>query len=74
MAATAVDQEIVTIDTVLPTSGSPGLIEPGHVIEYRDTQAPANTWRGNVLSNTIACGEPGTGRVTQTIKIERHHY
>ena len=67
------NQEIVTIETVLPTSGAPGLIEPGQVIEYRDTQG-ANTWRGNVLANTIACGEPGTGRVTQTIKVERHHY
>jgi len=76
MAAIAAggNQEIVTIDTILPTSGAPGLIEPGNVIEYRDTQTPANTWRGNVLSNTIACGQPGTGRVTQTIKIERHHY
>jgi hypothetical protein len=68
------NQEIVTIDTVLPTSGSPGLIEPGMVIEYRDTQTPANTWRGNVLSTSITLGKPGTGKVIQTLKVERHHY
>ncbi|OEY66794.1 hypothetical protein [Marinobacter sp. X15-166B] len=68
------DQEIVTIETVLPTSGSPGLIEPAMVIEYRDTQEPANTWRGNVLSVSVGVSKPGTGRVIQTIKVERHHY
>lgn len=71
--ATGGNQEIVTIETPLPTSGAPGLIEPGQVIEYRDTQA-AITWRGNVLANKIDCGEPGTGRVIQTVKVERHHY
>ena len=68
------NQEIVTIETVLPTSGSPGLIEPGMVIEYRDTQDLGNSWRGNVLSTGISVSNPGTGRVTQTIKVERHHY
>lgn len=68
------NQEIVTIETVLPTSGSPGLIEPAMLVEVRDTIEPANTWRGNVLSVGISCGQPGTGRVTQTVKIERHHY
>mgnify|MGYP001627742614 CR=1 FL=1 len=76
MAAIAAggNQEIVTLETVLPTSGSPGLIEPAMIVEFRDTQEPANTWRGNVLSNSINVGKPGTGRVTQTIKVERHHY
>lgn len=76
MAAIAAggNQEIVTLETVLPTSGSPGLIEPAMIVEFRDTLEPANTWRGNVLSNSINVGKPGTGRVTQTIKIERHHY
>lgn len=76
MAAIAAggNQEIVTLETVLPTSGSPGLIEPAMIVEFRDTQEPANTWRGNVLSNSINVGKPGTGRVTQTVKIERHHY
>ena len=68
------NQEIVTVETVLPTSGSPGLIEPAMVVEFRDTQNAANTWRGNVLGVSIAVGQPGTGRVTQTVKIERHHY
>ncbi|MFP3979175.1 hypothetical protein [Marinobacter sp. KMM 10035] len=68
------DQEIVTIDTVLPTSGSPGLIEPAMLVEVRDTRESANTWRGNVLGVSINVTNPGTGRVTQTVKIERHHY
>ncbi len=68
------DQEIVTIETVLPTSGAPGLIEPAMLIEYRDTREPTNTWRGNVLSNRIGVSKPGTGRVLQTVSIERHHY
>ena len=68
------NQEIVTIGTVLPTSGSPGLIEPAMVVEFRDSRVPENTWRGNVLGVSIAVGQPGTGRVTQTVNIERHHY
>ena len=68
------NQEIVTIETVLPTSGSPGLIEPAMLVELRDTIEPANTWRGNALGVSISVGQPGTGRVTQTVKIERHHY
>ncbi|MCK7547201.1 hypothetical protein ACFQGA_09615 [Marinobacter koreensis] len=76
MAAIAAggNQEIVTIETVLPTSGSPGLIEPAMLVEVRDTRDSSNTWRGNVLGVTIAVSKPGTGRVTQTVKIERHHY
>lgn len=76
MAAIAAggNQEIVTIETVLPTSGSPGLIEPAMLVEVRDTIEPANTWRGNALGVSISVGQPGTGRVTQTVKIERHHY
>lgn len=68
------NQEIVTIQTVLPASGSPGLIEPGMLVEVRDTREPENTWRGNVLSTSVAVSNPGTGRVIQTVKIERHHY
>ena len=68
------DQEIVTIETVLPTSGSPGLIEPAMLVEVRDTRESANTWRGNVLGVNINVTNPGTDRVTQTVKIERHHY
>jgi hypothetical protein len=68
------NQEIVTIETVLPTSGSPGLIEPAMLVEVRDTREPTKTWRGNVLGTSISVSNPGTGRVTQTVKIERHHY
>lgn len=68
------NQEIVTIETVLPTSGSPGLIEPAMLIEARDTRESANTWRGNALGVSINVTNPGTGRVTQTVKVERHHY
>ena len=64
----------MTVETVLPTSGSPGLIEPAMIVESRDSQTGENTWRGNVLGVSIAVGKPDTGRVTQTVKIERHHY
>lgn len=68
------NQEIVTIETILPTSGSPGLIQPAMLTEYRDSTDPANNWRGNVLGNSISVSNPGTGRVTQNVKIERHYY
>lgn len=70
--ASSGNQEIVSIDIILPTSGSPGLIEPGMLIEYRDTIDSA--WRGSVLSNNISVSKPGTGRVVQSIKVERHYY
>ena len=44
------------------------------LVEVRDTRESANTWRGNVLGVNINVTNPGTGRVTQTVKIERHHY
>jgi len=72
--ASSGNQEIVSIDIILPTGGSPGLIEPGMLIEYRDTIDSNNTWRGNVLSNNISVSKPGTGRVVQSIKVERHYY
>jgi len=68
------EQEIVTIGTALPTSGSPGLIEPAMLAECRATLESEDTWRGNVLSNSISVSKPGTGRVTQNVKIERHYY
>ena len=68
------NQEIVTVETILPTSGAPGLIEPAMLVEFRDTREPDQSWRGNVLSNSIKVSSPGKGRVTQTVKIERHHY
>lgn len=68
------DQEIVTIEVPLPTSGSPGLVLPAHLIEYRDTGTPANSWRGLVLETSVNVSKPGASRATQTLKIERHHY
>lgn len=68
------NQEIVTIETVLPTSGAPGLIEPAMLVEFRDTREPAKSWRGNALSNSLTVAKPGAGRVMQTVKVERHHY
>lgn len=68
------NQEIVTIETVLPTSGAPGLIEPGMIVEYRYTKIPEDSWRGIVLSTSISVSNPGAGRVIQNLKIERHHY
>lgn len=68
------NQEIVTIESVLPTSGAPGLIEPAMLVEFRDTREPDKSWRGNVLSNSVSVAKPGAGRVTQTVKVERHHY
>lgn len=68
------NQEIVSVDTFLPTSGSPGLVEPAMLLELRDTREPDQTWRGNSLSTRISVTKPGAGRVIQTVKVERHHY
>jgi hypothetical protein len=68
------NQEIVTIETILPTSGSPGLIVPAMLVEYRDTRDASATFRGNVLGVSISVSKPGASRVIQNVKIERHHY
>jgi hypothetical protein len=68
------DQEIVTLELPLMPSGAPGLIEPGMILEYREDQTPANNWRGNVLGVSLSVTKPGTARVKQTVKVERHHY
>lgn len=68
------NQEIVTIETILPTSGSPGLIVPAMLVEYRDTRDLSATWRGNVLGVSINVSKPGASRVIQNVKVERHHY
>ena len=68
------NQEIVTIETILPTSGSPGLIVPAMLVEYRDTRDSSATWRGNVLGVSINVSKPGASRVIQNVKVERHHY
>lgn len=68
------DQEIVTLEVPLPTSGAPGLIEPAQILEFRDSQDTSQSWRGMVLGVTVSVSKPGTARVVQTVKVERHHY
>jgi hypothetical protein len=66
------NQEIVTLAIPLfPVGGSaPGLVEPAHLCEVRDIDG---TWRGLCLSTEIAAEGVGASRVTQTLKLERHH-
>lgn len=66
------NQEIVTLAIQLfPVGGSaPGLIEPAHLCEVRDI---GGTWRGLCLATEIAAEGVGASRVTQTLKLERHH-
>jgi len=66
------NQEIITLELPLTTSGAPGLIEVAKLVEYQDTQG-GQSWRGITLSNRISVSQPGTGRVIQSVKIERHH-
>lgn len=65
-------QEIITLDLPLPPSGSPGLVLPGNLIEYRDA-AEATQWRGLVLSSSIRASGRGATSVVQSVQIERHH-
>lgn len=74
LLAASGNYEIVTIETPLPTSGPPGLIEPAMLIEYRHGRDASRNWRGVVLENQISVKQPGSGRVIQTIQVERHHY
>lgn len=66
------NQEIVTLSLPLfPSGGSaPGLVDPAHLCEVRDLDG---TWRGLCLSTEIAAEGVGASRVTQTLKLERHH-
>lgn len=68
------DQEIVTIEIPIPTSGAPGLIEPGKWGEVQDTRNVDNSWRGLVLSNSVRVSKPGAAKAVQIIQMERHHY
>lgn len=68
------DQEIVTIEIPIPTSGAPGLVIPGQWGEIQDTRTPANSWRALVLSTGVRVAKPGSGRAVQILKLERHHY
>ncbi|MNQ88134.1 hypothetical protein D3C85_1033880 [compost metagenome] len=66
------NQEIVTLSLPLfPQGGSaPGLVDPAHLCEVRDIDG---TWRGLCLSTEISAEGVGASRVTQTLKLERHH-
>ena len=66
------NQSIITLEVPLPPSGSPGLIDPGGLLEYRD-QAGAKQWRGLILSNKISASGTGAANVTQQTQIERHY-
>lgn len=66
------NQEVITLELPLPPTGSPGLVLPGNLVEYRD-QAEATQWRGLVLSTSITAAGRGATKVTQTPRIERHH-
>lgn len=68
------DQEIVTIEIPIPTSGAPGLVTPGQWGEIQDTRTPANSWRALNLSTSVRVARPGSGRAVQVLKLERHHY
>lgn len=68
------DQEIVTIEIPLPTSGAPGLVTPGQWGEVVDTRETANSWRGLVLSTRVSVSQPGAADAIQIVKLERHHY
>lgn len=68
------DQEIVTIEIPIPTSGAPGLVIPGQWGEIMDTRTPANSWRALVLSTGVRVARPGSGKAVQILKLERHHY
>lgn len=68
------DQEIVTIEIPVPTSGAPGLVIPGQWGEIQDTREPSNSWRALVLSNQVSVSKPGAARAVQQLKLERHHY
>lgn len=66
------NQEIVTLSLPLfPQGGSaPGLVDPAHLCEVRDIDG---TWRGLCLSTEVSAEGVGASRVTQTLKLERHH-
>jgi len=65
------NQEVVTLSLPLfPEATAPGLIEPAMLCEVRDIDG---TWRGLCLATEIAAEGVGAARVTQTLRLERHH-
>lgn len=65
-------QEIATRTIPLfPVGGSaPGLVEPAMLCEVRD---PGDTWRGLCLGVDISADGIGASRVSQVLRLERHH-
>ncbi|GLU42311.1 hypothetical protein [Pseudomonas sp. NBRC 100443] len=49
---------------------TPGLVQPGMIVEFRD---PDVTWRGLCLGVDITADGVGASRVWQTLRIERHY-
>ncbi|NWO05832.1 MAG: hypothetical protein HLX50_09095 [Alteromonadaceae bacterium] len=68
------NQEIMTLEIPIPTSGAPGLVIPGQWGEVQDTRTPENSWRALNLSTSVKVAKPGSGRAVQILKLERHHY
>ncbi|MGF6695226.1 hypothetical protein M2318_005327 [Metapseudomonas resinovorans] len=66
------DQEIVSLPIPLfPVGGSaPGLVEPAMLCEVRE---PGDTWRGLCLATEISATGVGASKVTQALRLERHH-
>ena len=65
-------QEVVSRTIPLfPVGGSaPGLVEPAMLCEVRD---PGDTWRGLCLGVDISAAGVGASRVSQVLRLERHH-
>jgi hypothetical protein len=49
---------------------TPGLVQPGMIVEFRDSDA---TWRGLCLGVDITADGAGASRVWQMLRIERHY-
>jgi hypothetical protein len=67
------NQSVITVQVPLPPGlGSPGLLIPGNLVEYRNAQGAAQ-FRALCLSNAISISGVGAAEVTQTVKLERHY-
>ena len=65
------NQEIASRTIPLfPVGSAPGLVEPGMLCEVRD---PGDTWRGLCLGVDISADGIGASRVSQVLRLERHH-
>ncbi len=63
-------QAVISIDIPLTQAGQePGLVLPGQLVEVMETPS----WVGLCLATSIRTTGSGTGRVVQTLQIERHY-